>query len=329
MIYNDINTKIEEQSLYRRFMRYIRYDTQSDERSETSPSTAGKWDLIRLLADELRAMPGLTVQVTEYGYVTACLPSNRDQATETIGFIAHVDTSPDMSGHDVHARCIASYDGQDIILNDRPHVILSPREFPELLDYIGQPLFVTDGTTLLGADDKAGVAEIMEVVDFLTHHPDYPHGPICVAFTPDEEIGRGTAHFPFAGFAADFAFTVDGGALGELQYENFNAAAATIHIAGQNIHPGEAKDKMTNALSVGMEIDRCIPHDERPEYTEGYQGFFHLTHFSGTVEEAEMSYLIRDRSKRTLSGSLCSEKRPAAGNRTPSRHDVSESRHPY
>ena len=279
-----------------RFLRYVAVETTSNEDSPTQPSTGCQLTLLGMLRDELQAM-GVEATLDEYGYVMAGIPSNVDADIPAIGFIAHVDTSPDASGKDIKPHIVENYDGEDIVLNKEKDIVLSTAEFPELLRYKGQTLITTDGTTLLGADDKAGVAEIMHVAQYIVEHPDYKHGEIKIAFTPDEENGRGVAKFDVAKFGAKYAYTMDGGAVGELEYENFNAAAAKIHIQGCNIHPGYAKDKMMNAMRIAMELDAMLPAAQRPEHTEGYEGFFHLTGINGTVEEASMSYIIRDNDK--------------------------------
>ena len=276
-----------------RFLRYVSVDTQSNEESESQPSAAKEWDLLRMLRDELLAM-GVEATLDEYGYVMASLPSNLDKEVPAVGFIAHVDTAPDASGKDVKPQIIANYDGGAIDLKGVPGLQLKPEEFPEMLHYVGQTLITTDGTTLLGADDKAGVAEIMTAVQYLVEHPEVKHGPVKVGFTPDEEIGRGVVKFDVARFGADFAYTMDGGEVGELEFENFNAASAIVHLLGCNVHPGYAKGKMRNAIHIGQEFNGLLPADERPEHTEGYEGFFHLISFKGTVEEADFAYIIRD-----------------------------------
>lgn len=278
-----------------KFLRYIAVDTQSDENSETQPSAAKELDLLRMLRSELETI-GVKATLDEWGYVMAEIPSNlpSDAKVPAIGFIAHVDTSPDASGADIKPQIIPNYDGGDIPLRGVEGLSLKVSDFPELADYKGQTLITTDGTTLLGADDKAGVAEIMQAVQYIVEHPEFRHGKICIGFTPDEEIGRGVVKFDTARFGADYAYTMDGGAVGELEYENFNAASATVHIQGRNIHPGYAKGKMKNAILIGMELNALLPVEQRPEYTEGYEGFFHLISFNGTVEEATFSYIIRD-----------------------------------
>lgn len=276
-----------------RFLRYVAIDTQSDEESSSQPSTAKQWDLLNLLADELRAM-GVKAETEEHGYVYAKIPGNNGKDTPTIGFMAHVDTAPDASGKDVKPQIIDCYDGGNIPLKGVPGLFLKPSEFPELLHFKGETLITTDGTTLLGADDKAGVAEIMDAVQYIVTHPEFKHGPIAVAFTRDEEIGCGVDSFDVKRFGADFGYTMDGGEIGELEYENFNAAAAKIHIQGRNVHPGSAKDKMKNAIHIATELNDLLPKLARPEYTECYEGFFHLISFKGAVEEADIAYIIRD-----------------------------------
>ena len=281
------------EALLSRFLRYVAVDTQSDEESDSQPSAAGEWDLLKLLQQELLSM-GVEATLDEYGYVMASLPSNVGEGVPAIGFIAHVDTSPDASGRDVKPQIIEKYDGGAIDLKGVPGLQLKPEEFPELLHYVGETLITTDGTTLLGADDKAGVAEIMHAVQYMVTHPEFKHGPVKIGFTPDEEIGRGVVKFDVARFGADYAYTMDGGELGELEFENFNAAGAKVHVQGRNVHPGSAKDKMRNAILIGQEFCSLLPVNQRPEYTEGYEGFFHLISFKGSVEEADFAYIIRD-----------------------------------
>ena len=276
-----------------RFLRYVAVETTSDEHSDTQPSTARQLDLLRMLRDELLAM-GIEATMDEYGYVMASIPSNVDHEVPAIGFIAHVDTSPDAPGKDVKPQVIEHYDGNDVVLNPEKDIVMRVADCPELRQYIGQTLITTDGTTLLGADDKAGVAEIMHVAQYVTTHPDYKHGEIKIAFTPDEEIGRGVVKFDVKKFGAKYAYTIDGGGIGELEYENFNAAAAKVHIQGCNIHPGYGKGKLRNAMRIAMELDALLPATQRPECTEGYEGFYHLTELNGTVEEATMTYILRD-----------------------------------
>ena len=246
-----------------------------------------------MLRDELATM-GVEAVLDEYGYVMGSIPSNIERKVPAIGFIAHVDTAPDASGADIKPQIIDEYDGGDIPLKGVPGLALKPSEFPEMLHFVGQTLITTDGTTLLGADDKAGVAEIMDAVQYIVEHPEFKHGEIKIGFTPDEEIGRGVVKFDVPRFGADYAYTMDGGEIGELEFENFNAASAKIHIQGRNVHPGYAKGKMKNAILIGTELNSLLPVEQRPEYTEGYEGFFHLIGFSGSVEEADMTYIIRD-----------------------------------
>lgn len=276
-----------------RFLRYVSVDTQSCEESESQPSTARQLNLLGMLRDELNSM-GVEATLDGYGYVMGRIPSNTGAEMPKIGFIAHVDTAPDASGADIKPQIIENYDGGDIALNGVDGLYLKPSEFPEMLLHKGKTLITTDGTTLLGADDKAGVAEIMDAVQYLVEHPEFKHGEIRIGFTPDEEIGRGVAKFDVKRFDADYAYTMDGGDIGELEFENFNAAAATVHIQGRNVHPGYAKGKMKNAIRIGMELNDLLPIDQKPEYTEGYEGFFHIVGFNGTVEEASFSYIIRD-----------------------------------
>ena len=276
-----------------RFLRYISVDTQSDENSESQPSTAKQLNLLSMLRDELQTM-GLEATLDEYGYVMATIPSNISQKVPKIGFIAHVDTAPDASGANIKPQIIKNYDGSDIALKGVQGLYLKPSEFPELLHFIGQTLITTDGTTLLGADDKAGVAEIMNAAQWIMEHPEFKHGAIKISFTPDEEIGRGVENFSVKDFGADFAYTMDGGAVGELEFENFNAASAKIEIQGCNIHPGYAKGKMINAIIVANEILSMLPPKERPEHTSKYQGFYHVVGISGSVENASVSIIIRD-----------------------------------
>ncbi|MCQ2118229.1 MAG: peptidase T [Bacteroidales bacterium] len=278
-----------------KFLRYVSVDTQSNEESESQPSSAKQLDLLRMLCEELKAM-GIEASLDEWGYVMASIPANNGKDTPKIGFIAHVDTAPDASGKDIKPQFIENYDGSDIALKGVEGLYLKPSEFPELLDHKGETLITTDGTTLLGADDKAGVAEIMAAAEWIVNHPEFKHGEIKIGFTPDEEIGRGVVKFDVQKFGADYAYTMDGGELGELEFENFNAAAATVHIQGCNVHPGYAKGKMKNAIRIGMELNSLLPAGQKPEYTQDYDGFFHIIGFNGTVEEATFSYIIRDHS---------------------------------
>ena len=274
-----------------KFLRYVSFDTQSSEESPSQPSTAKQLKLLSQLQMELAQM-GIEAALDQYGYVMATIPANTGKKVPRLGFIAHVDTSPDAPGNNIKPQIVKDYDGGDIALN--PKKSLRVEEFPEMAQYKGQTLITTDGTTLLGADDKAGVAEIMSAAEYMVTHPEFKHGEIKIAFTPDEEIGRGVVKFDVGKFGADYGYTMDGGMIGELEYENFNAAGAKIHVAGRNIHPGYAKGKMINACLVAMELNAMLPVEQRPEFTEGYEGFIHLTSFKGVVEEADMSYIIRD-----------------------------------
>ena len=277
-----------------RFLRYVAVDTKADPESETQPSAARELDLLKMLRDELVAM-GVEATLDEYGYVMASIPSNcGKEDVPAIGFIAHVDTAPDASGANIKPQIVENYDGGEIALKGVPGLSLKPSDFPEMKQYVGQTLITTDGTTLLGADDKAGIAEIMNAVQYIVEHPEFKHGDIKIGFTPDEEIGRGVVKFDVAKFGAKYAYTMDGGSVGELEYENFNAAGATITIQGCNVHPGTAKGKMRNASLIAMELHGLLPVDQRPEYTCGYEGFFHLISFKGEVESATFSYIIRD-----------------------------------
>ncbi len=276
-----------------RFLRYVAVDTQSDPESSSQPSAAKELNLLKMLRDELEAM-GVEATLDEYGYVMGTIPSNCGKDVPAVGFIAHADTAPDAPGDNIKPQIVENYDGGEIALKGVPGLSLKPSEFPELELYRGQTLITTDGTTLLGADDKAGIAEIMDAVQYIMEHPEFRHGEIKIGFTPDEEIGRGVVKFDVARFGAKYAYTLDGGQIGELEYENFNAAGATIRIQGRNVHPGTAKGKMKNAILIGMELNSLLPVDQRPEYTSGYEGFFHLISFKGEVETATFSYIIRD-----------------------------------
>ena len=277
-----------------RFIRYAKIDTQSDENSKETPSTKKQFDLARVVEQEMKEMGLEDVSLDDKCYLMATLPANCDKDLPTIGFIAHFDTSPDMSGKNVNPQIVENYDGKDILLNKEENIVMSPNDFPVLLDYKGEDIIVTDGTTLLGADDKAGIAEIMHAMQYLIDHPEIKHGKIRIGITPDEEIGRGADHFDVEKFGADWAYTMDGSVLGELEYENFNAAVAKVSIQGRNVHPGYAKNKMINALLVANELVGLLPVNERPEYTSGYEGFFHLVEMGGTVDEASIGYIIRD-----------------------------------
>ncbi len=274
-----------------KFLRYVGVDTMSCDESESQPSSAKQLKLLEMLRDELRAM-GIEANLDEYGYVMAKIPANVE-GIPAVGFIAHVDTSPDASGADIKPQIIPDYDGSDILLKGSG-AYLKPADFPEMLDYKGQTLITTDGTTLLGADDKAGVAEIMCAAEYIMEHPEFKHGDICIGFTPDEEIGRGVVKFDVKKFGAQYAYTMDGGAIGELEFENFNAAAAVIKIQGRNIHPGYAKGKMVNSMRIAMELNSLLPQEQKPEYTSGYEGFFHLIGIEGSVEQTTLSYIIRE-----------------------------------
>ena len=276
-----------------RFLRYVAVDTMSNEDSETQPSAEKELDLLRMLRDELVGL-GVEATLDEWGYVMASIPSNVEEAVPAIGFIAHVDTSPDASGAAIKPQIIPDYDGSDVPLKGVPGLVLAVGDFPELLAHKGETLITTDGTTLLGADDKAGVAEIMSAVQYIVEHPEFKHGKICIGFTPDEEIGRGVVKFDVERFGADYAYTMDGGEVGELEFENFNAASASLHVQGRNVHPGYAKGKMLNAIRIAEEFDALLPPSQKPEYTEGYEGFLHIIGFKGTVEESDVTYIIRD-----------------------------------
>lgn len=282
------------ESLVKRFLHYVSFDTQSDELTNMTPSTPGQMFFAKELEKELRHIGLTDISLDDNGYLMATLPANCEKELPTIGFIAHLDTSPDCSGRKVSPRIVEKYDGSDIVLCAEENVVLRPDEFPELLHYTGQDLIVTDGKTLLGADDKAGVAEIVSAMEHLISHPEIKHGKIRIAFTPDEEIGQGADHFDVKRFGADWAYTMDGGEVGELEYENFNAAVARITFKGRNVHPGYAKHKMINSLRVAVQYAIMLPHWETPEHTEGYEGFFHLISCEGSVEETTLSYIIRD-----------------------------------
>lgn len=281
-------------SVVDRFLKYVKIDTQSDPETGVTPSTAKQIDLAKELESELQQMGLEDISLDNKGYLMATLPSNTDKQLPTIGFIAHLDTSPDLSGKNVNPRIVKDYDGKAIELNKDQNIILSPEYFPELLDHIGEDLIVTDGTTLLGADDKAGIAEIVTAIQYLIDHPEIQHGKIRIAFNPDEEIGEGAHNFDVAKFGAEWAYTMDGSEVGELEYENFNAAGAKISIQGRNVHPGYAKGKMVNALIIANKLISLLPADMRPENTSGYEGFFHLVGVNGTVDSATVQYIIRD-----------------------------------
>ena len=277
-----------------RFLEYVKFDTQSDELTNLTPSTPGQMVFAQYLEEKLNELGLKDVSLDENGYLMATLPGNCSEEVPTIGFIAHLDTSPDMSGRHVNPRIVKSYDGNDIVLNAEKEIVLSPNQFPELLHYTGQDLIVTDGNTLLGADDKAGIAEIITAVEYLMAHPEIKHGDIRIAFNPDEEIGLGAHKFDVEKFGADWAYTMDGGEIGELEYENFNAAVAKVTFKGRNVHPGYAKHKMINSLRVATQFAIMLPRWETPEHTEGYEGFYHLIGIEGDVETAVLTYIIRD-----------------------------------
>lgn len=280
-----------------RFIKYVKFDTESSTEVGITPSTSGQMVLARELEKELREMGLTDITLDDNAYLMATLPANIDKNVPTIGFIAHLDTSPDLTGKNVNPRIIENYDGKDIILNKETNVILSPKDFPEMLDYKNQDLIVTDGNTLLGADDKAGIAEIITAIKYLQDHSEIKHGKIRIAFNPDEEIGLGAHKFDVEKFGCEWAYTMDGGPIGELEYENFNAAGVKINIQGRSVHPGYAKNKMVNALLVANKLISLLPASERPEHTTGYEGFFHLTNISGTVDSATVGYIIRDHDK--------------------------------
>jgi tripeptide aminopeptidase len=277
-----------------RFAKYVKYDTNSKDAVEDFPSTPGQMVLAADLAEELESIGMKNVSVDKYGYVFASLPSNVEYSVPSIGFIAHMDTSPEMPGKGVNPKIVENYDGGDIVLNKELNIVLSPKEFPELKNYIGQAIITTDGTTLLGADDKAGIAEIMTAMEYFINHPEIKHGPIMAGFTPDEEVGRGVDFFDVKKFGADFAYTLDGGSLGELDYENFNAARADITVKGRNTHPGTAKGVLKNSISIAAEFISMFPKSEVPENAEGYEGFYHLHGISGGVDNTTMKYILRD-----------------------------------
>lgn len=276
-----------------RFLKYVKFDTQSDELTNLTPSTPGQLVFAKSLYEELQGMGLSDISLDDNGYLMATLPSNIDKKVPTIGFISHLDTSPDMSGHNVTPR-IVKYEGGKLVLNEKENIVIDPAQFPEIEDFKGQELIVTDGNTLLGADDKAGIAEIISAVEFFQKHPEIKHGDIRIAFNPDEEIGMGAHHFDVKRFNCDWAYTMDGGYPGELEYENFNAASAKITFIGLNVHPGSAKHKMLNSIRVANQFVQMIPHWETPEHTEGYEGFYHLISVEGTVEKTVLSYIIRD-----------------------------------
>lgn len=280
--------------LTQRFLKYVKFDTQSDEETNLTPSTPGQMIFAQYLERELHDLGLEDISLDDNGYLMATLPANTSRRVPTVGFIAHLDTSPDLSGKNVNPRIVKAYDGADITLNEAKGIVLSPSEFPELLHYVGQDLIVTDGNTLLGADDKAGIAEIVTAVEYLKEHPEIEHGRIRIAFNPDEEIGLGAHKFDVERFAADWAYTMDGGEVGELEYENFNAAVAKVTFRGRNVHPGYAKHKMINSIRIANQFILMLPRWETPEHTEGYEGFYHLIHIDGSVETTTLTYIIRD-----------------------------------
>ena len=286
-----------DSKLLERFLQYVKFDTQSDELTNMTPSTPGQMEFAKFLKTELENLGLTDITLDDYGYLFATLPANCDKELPTVGFIAHMDTSPDMSGKNVNPRIVKNYDGNPITLNEKENIVLDPAQFPELMNYLGEDIIVTDGTTLLGADDKAGIAEIISAIEYLMQHPEIKHGKIRIGFNPDEEIGLGAHKFDVDLFGCDFAYTMDGGAVGELEYENFNAASAKVTIRGRNVHPGSAKHKMINSMRVATQFIVMLPRWETPEHTEGYEGFYHLVGIQGTVEETVLSYIIRDHDK--------------------------------
>jgi tripeptide aminopeptidase len=282
------------EKLVERFIKYVKVNTQSDDKSSTFPSTPAQTEFMHELAAELKQIGMEEVEVDENSYLTATLPSNIENSVPVIGFIAHVDTSPDFTARDVKPRIFEKYMGKAMVLNEKKNIVLSPHEFPALNNYIGQPLITSDGSTLLGADNKAGVAEMVTAMEFLMSNPEIKHGKIRIGFTPDEEIGKGADKFNVKKFGAEFAYTIDGGPIGELEYENFNAASARISIQGLNVHPGTAKNRMKNSMHIALELESMLPLNEKPEYTDGYEGFYHLTEFNGNVDYTKISYIIRD-----------------------------------
>ena len=277
-----------------RFLKYVSFHTTSDEETNMTPSTPGQMEFARYLADELKSIGMQEVSLDSNGYIMATLPANVPDAIPTIGFIAHMDTAPDASGKNIRPRIVKAYDGKDIVLNEAEHIVLETAKYPEILRYQGQDIIVTNGKTLLGADDKAGIAEIVTAMEYLIQHPEIRHGKVRVGFTPDEEIGQGADHFDVKAFGCDFAYTMDGGAVGELEFENFNAASCKIHVHGVNVHPGTAYHKMRNSMRIAYQIAVMLPRFQTPEHTQGYEGFYHLIGMSGTVEETTLNYIIRD-----------------------------------
>jgi tripeptide aminopeptidase len=288
---------INSQQLLERFLTYIKIDSQSDPESETIPSTEKQWEIAMLLKNELKAIGLQDVAIDDKAYIMATLPSNVEHEVDTIGFISHFDTSPDFKASGIKPQIHENYDGGDIVLNRERDIVLSSSYFEELIDYKGQTLITTDGTTLLSADDKAGITEIITAMEYLVQHPEIKHGKIRVGFTPDEEIGRGAHHFDVEKFGANYAYTMDGSQIGELEYENFNAASATLKFKGVSVHPGYAKNKMVNSMYMAQKFIDVLPKDEVPEETEGYKGFFHLSSITGNIELTELHYIIRDHDK--------------------------------
>lgn len=281
-----------------KFIKYVKFDTRSNPESNTTPSTVKQFELAKELQSELEELELKHVKLTDKCYLYATLPANTEKEIPTIGFIAHLDTTPDTTGENVKPTIVENYDGKDILLNEQEEVVLSPDNFPKLKKYIGQDIITTDGTTLLGADDKAGIAIIITALEHLIKNPDIKHGTIKIAFTPDEEIGRGADHFDLDFFNADFAYTIDGGEIGELESENFNAASLEVTVKGRNVHPGTAKNQMINSINIAHEFHSMLPNIKRPEHTEGYEGFYHLTDIKGTIDKTKMSYIIRDHDKK-------------------------------
>ena len=288
---------IDKQHLIKRFISYVTVDTESDPESSTTPSTAKQWDLANALVAELKAIGMQEVTIDKNAYIMATLPSNIEEEVPVIGFVSHFDTTPDFTGANVKPQIIENYDGGDIVLNEAENIILSPKDFDDLLQYKGQTLITTDGTTLLGADDKAGIAEIISAMEYLVQHPELKHGKIRVGFTPDEEIGRGAHKFDVSKFGADWAYTMDGSQIGELEYENFNAASAVVTVKGKIVHPGYAKGKMINSMYIATDFINSLPRMETPEHTEDRQGFFHLYSINGEVDGTKLQYIIRDHDK--------------------------------
>ena len=289
------------EKLVERFLKYVKTNTQSDENNNQCPSNPNELEFAKELAIELKEIGLEKVEVDDNSYLMATLPANTKKLVPAIGFIAHLDTSPDFTSVNVNPQIFENYYGKSLVLHKKKNISLSPREFPALNNYIGQPIITTDGTTLLGADNKAGIAEIITAMEYLKTHPEIKHGKIRIAFTPDEEVGRGADLFNVNKFGVDFAYTIDGGPIGELEYENFNAARAKINVQGLNVHPGTAKNRMKNSMHIALELEGMLPQNEKPEYTEGYEGFYHLTEFNGTVDSTNFSYIIRDHDKEEFS----------------------------